>query len=299
VLGALAPYVVVKYDVERGNGIDASQQFDVNALPTILLVNSNGESVDRFEGVPEGGPQQLADWLKSGVTKSLPTDTLEKRVSENPQDAVALIALAERKKKDNKNDEALALLRRAREADPDDALGIGSEAAWTVGLIDTSGQNGEVWFDFLIGYVKTYPRADRTTMAIDWLTAMPEVQAVPQLQQLVRPVLGAYVEANPRNVNRMRRAAYGAARIHLDDLATAFARKLVEIDPTGQSRSDLASCLAAGGKRDEAEKVCSEAMGTASEEEKKLIERRLADIKDGNIPPELIVRGAPWSPKSK
>lgn len=291
-------YVVVKYDVDRGNGPDVWMQYGGVALPTILLVSPDGESVNRYEGVPEGGSQQLADWLANGVTQALPTAMLEARIKEKADDAVALLGLAGRYKKDKRDADAAAMLRRAVEADATDKLGVASEAAWQLGLIENNGKNGQFWFEWLGRYLQTFAKAPRAQTALDWLTSMPELQQ-PGANEMVRPVVRAYLQANATDASRLRRLVYAAVRCHSDDVAIDAARKLVEVDPTGQSRSDLASCLAGTGKRDEGMKVCQEALaGAKADDERKAIERRLQQIRDGAPAPELAaVRGAPWTKK--
>ncbi|MCK0131887.1 thioredoxin domain-containing protein [Flavobacteriaceae bacterium F08102] len=44
-------YINVKVNVEKGEGIELAQNYNVTSYPTLLVLNQNGEIVTRFEGV--------------------------------------------------------------------------------------------------------------------------------------------------------------------------------------------------------------------------------------------------------
>lgn len=47
-------YVSLKIDMEKGEGIELRKKLEVNAFPTLIVFNSNGEELGRFLGASEG-----------------------------------------------------------------------------------------------------------------------------------------------------------------------------------------------------------------------------------------------------
>ncbi|MCB1050977.1 MAG: thioredoxin fold domain-containing protein [Acidobacteria bacterium] len=57
--------IAVKVDAEKGDGPEFAKKYQVQGYPTLLILNSKGEVVDRYLGfVP---PAQFLDWAKNAL----------------------------------------------------------------------------------------------------------------------------------------------------------------------------------------------------------------------------------------
>lgn len=65
-------FINFKIDMEKGEGIELRSQFKVNAFPTLLILDCNGEEINRIVGAPETPELFIAEVIKaSQVDNSL------------------------------------------------------------------------------------------------------------------------------------------------------------------------------------------------------------------------------------
>jgi thioredoxin-related protein len=85
----VVPY---KIDAEKGEGIEIAKKYGVKAYPTILLIQSNGEEIDRLLGYmpPDKFLQTLGDYLKGINTIS----ALKAELAKNPNNPSAQYQMA-------------------------------------------------------------------------------------------------------------------------------------------------------------------------------------------------------------
>jgi tetratricopeptide (TPR) repeat protein len=83
--------IPVKYDSEKGAGIEISKKYRVGAWPTIMLLDSDGKEIDRIVGFvePEKFIEVIGDYQNGIGTVA----DFEARVKKNPGDAEAWKAL--------------------------------------------------------------------------------------------------------------------------------------------------------------------------------------------------------------
>jgi thioredoxin-related protein len=93
-VGAFIDKNVVPYkiDAEKGEGIEVAKKYGVRAYPTVLLIKSDGEEIDRLLGYmpPDKFLQTLDDYLKGVNTLG----ALKAEVAKNPNDTSAQYQIA-------------------------------------------------------------------------------------------------------------------------------------------------------------------------------------------------------------
>jgi thioredoxin-like negative regulator of GroEL len=113
--GALDAVVFTSIDAEKGDGVELAERFGVSGFPTYVVVNSDGELVDRWSGY--GGPEHFLSSLKPALAD--PTTAAEKlaRFEKNPtaKDAEKLAGFSAG---DGEFARAIELYRKAEELDP-------------------------------------------------------------------------------------------------------------------------------------------------------------------------------------
>lgn len=45
-----ATFIPAKFDIEKGEGVDVRKKYNVNSMPTFLILNSKGQEIGRFMG---------------------------------------------------------------------------------------------------------------------------------------------------------------------------------------------------------------------------------------------------------
>ncbi|NNE07618.1 MAG: thioredoxin family protein, partial [Gemmatimonadetes bacterium] len=107
--------VLCKIDAEKGKGIEVARQYSVRNFPTFILMNAEGETMDRWLGYQEdeGFSKSLAKSLEDPKTVS---DRL-KQFQESPSEADAL-KLGEIRHHEGMFAESAAYYRRASDLNP-------------------------------------------------------------------------------------------------------------------------------------------------------------------------------------
>lgn len=58
-------FISVKYDMEKGEGIDIRKKYDVNMFPTFLILNAQGEEINRVVG--KAGAEEFIEKVKAAL----------------------------------------------------------------------------------------------------------------------------------------------------------------------------------------------------------------------------------------
>ena len=109
----VVPY---KIDAEKGEGIDLAKKYGVKAFPTILLIQSNGEEIDRLLGYmpPDKFLQTLGDYLKGINTMG----ALKAELAKDPNNVPAQYQMATKYSSQGNLASAAPYYKKMLELDP-------------------------------------------------------------------------------------------------------------------------------------------------------------------------------------
>ena len=115
---ALDKIVLIQVDCEKGEGVEIAKQFGVKGYPTFAMVNSAGETTDRFIGY--GGPEGFIEVMNAGLAD---TRTIaQKKAAYDKAPTLALtLALARNAGSSYLPKEAVDYYKQARKLDPENA----------------------------------------------------------------------------------------------------------------------------------------------------------------------------------
>lgn len=159
--------VPIKIDAEKGEGIAIAKKYGVRAYPTILLINANGEEIDRLLGyIP---PEPFLKSVKDYVIGVNSVAQVRAAVEKNPDDPVVQFAAAT--KYVSRNEPALAVghYRKLLELDPENKLGHNEEAEFAVAVdVLQSEKNGAQ----LEAFAAKYPESANARRALGTLVTV-------------------------------------------------------------------------------------------------------------------------------
>ncbi|HUI63959.1 MAG TPA: thioredoxin family protein [Bacteroidota bacterium] len=124
--------VPIKIDAEKGEGISIAKKYTVSGYPTILLINTDGEEIDRIVGYqpPEPFLKSLTDYVHGVNTLS----QLKVDVQKNPSDARARYMLAAKYGARNDVEQAAEHYAKLLDLDKSNTLGHNDEAEYVLAL---------------------------------------------------------------------------------------------------------------------------------------------------------------------
>jgi thioredoxin-like negative regulator of GroEL len=135
VRGLLEGFVTVKIDTEGGkSGADAASRFDVDSLPTIVFLAPSGRLLFKVTGFQ--GPGQFPDTLQEARDAATRMSAWETALEKNPDDAAALFALGMHLFDEERLEEGLPLLDRARAHDQKRPTEERKQTRTVLGVID-------------------------------------------------------------------------------------------------------------------------------------------------------------------
>ena len=222
--------VPIKIDAEKGEGIEIAKNYSVQGYPTILVLKADGEEIDRMLGYIE--PRTFLATLKDYVHGENTIGVLKVRVSEHPEDAALRYAIA--KKYAERNDLAAAGMhfQKLLELDPQNALGHGEEAQFTVAV---SSLRAEKSPKRLAAFVESFPHSDqkRDALRMLWRFYIREKDG-PQ----GRKYFSQYVETWPADAAMMNNYAWTCAEngVNLEH-ADEIIRRAVELAPNDEEKA--------------------------------------------------------------
>ncbi|HET6272218.1 MAG TPA: thioredoxin fold domain-containing protein [Bacteroidota bacterium] len=153
--------IAIKIDAERGEGIEVAKKYGVNAYPTIIFVQPDGEEIDRILGYVAAVPflQTVKDYV-NGVNT---IGSLQADLKKNPNDARLHYTLAS--KYVDRNDPATAAehFRQLLAFDPKNELGHNEEAQFNVAMATFRADKNATG---LIAFMASYPNSDMNRQAL-------------------------------------------------------------------------------------------------------------------------------------
>lgn len=115
IAAALEAVVFLSIDAEKGEGVALAKRFAVTGFPTYVVVDAQGELIDRWSGY--GGPAHFLRALEGALADPAPLAVKRQRFEEHPTaewaSKFATLAAGE-----GRYDEALELFAQAEELDP-------------------------------------------------------------------------------------------------------------------------------------------------------------------------------------
>jgi len=109
-------------------------QYNIAGFPTIILMNSSGEEIDRIYGYvpPEEFVTTIQDYLKGKNT----LDDLKKRFEANPEDAELAFRLAEKFEGRRMYDQARSYYTKVVDLDPENQQGNSDDALFNIAWLE-------------------------------------------------------------------------------------------------------------------------------------------------------------------
>lgn len=117
VIRYLNSIVAVKYDAEKDEGETLAKKFKVKAYPTLVLVGSNGDEIDRHVGYLD--PEKFLEVIEGYQNGVNTVGFYQAKLEENPDDVETLHALGLKHADAVRSDQAKATLERVLELDPE------------------------------------------------------------------------------------------------------------------------------------------------------------------------------------
>jgi thioredoxin-related protein len=124
--------VPIKIDAEKGEGIAIAKKYGVRAFPTILLINADGEEIDRLLGYMP--PEPFLNSVRDYVTGVNSLAQVRAAVEKNPGDPAVQYAAAAKYVSRNEPAQALGHFRKLLELDPENTLGHNEDAEYAVAV---------------------------------------------------------------------------------------------------------------------------------------------------------------------
>lgn len=227
---ALEDVVFLSIDAEKGEGIELAKKYDVSGFPTYVVVNAQGESIDRWAGY--GGPEHFLSAFEGAMAD---TRTLAAKRAAFEEEPTAPLAakFAAIESGTGDYDAAIALYEQAQELDP--ARDHGSEILQARFMKLRRGVAG---YD-LDAFVADARAAALTAEADPALVVMTSQMVGAMAQRMGRPeletpfleaALEAIEQAGPDEIDPRARAAVeiaGHLRITGDTQKAVEARKSI------------------------------------------------------------------------
>lgn len=112
---ALGAVVFTSIDAEKGEGIELAKTYEVSGFPTYLMIDAEGEVIDRWAGY--GGPDHFRQYYDPALADPRPLHVKREAFEKEPTAELA-IRFGEIEMGAGRSDEAIAYFRQAQELDP-------------------------------------------------------------------------------------------------------------------------------------------------------------------------------------
>jgi len=131
VSGLLNSMVSVKYDAEKEPWLPIAKKYKVNKYPTLLVLDPNGQEVDRHIGYLDPEPfVATIEGYRNGIAT---TAALTAQIKETPDDLDLLYKLGMKHADAGRSVDAATVLGKAMELDPKDTKGRNAEMLYALG----------------------------------------------------------------------------------------------------------------------------------------------------------------------
>ncbi len=167
----LAPFRVQFYEIDDGaEGTSAAERLGAKSVPMLVVLGPDGAEFDRETG--EVDKVRVLKWIDDRARVAAGGPLSAARLA-NEKDALALLLGARAAERAGDADQARRLFVAARQADPRDAQGIGSEAEFALlrgrARDDTARDHGAL----LLAFARAYPASPWAVRAIAGIAALP------------------------------------------------------------------------------------------------------------------------------
>ena len=248
--------IPVKYDSEKGVGIEVSKKFRVNAWPTTVLLGPDGKEIGRHIGYldAEDFLQLMGDFRKGIGTIAY----YEKKLETNPDDPATWKKLGEMYGEIREADKATRALNRYLELSPDASSEEVADVRYTIGEVNYSSGLYEQAIVVFETFIKRFPDSDYHDAATTLLARC--YHKTGNTDKCIATYM-TYVDRHPDDPRAMNSFAWfcAANKIGLDE-ALPVALKRVELAEREAGYLDtLAELYYARGEYDLAIEVGTEA----------------------------------------
>ena len=260
-LGEMIP---VKYDAEKGAGIELAKKYNVYAYPTVILVDSSGEEIDRYLGYlgAEDFLKVMTDY-KNGIGT---VTYFEALIEENPDDPELWMKLGTRHADAGRTESAVEALNKYLAMSPGASDEEVAEVKYTIARAYYDGEmfdeSARKFQNFVTEYEGTEWQDSGTTMLARCYYYLGDKEKCVSTYLL-------YVDRNPDNPKALNSFAWFCAtkNVGLDE-ALPVALKAVELTDRDPGYLDtLAELYYARGEFDEAIEVGKEALDKDPEDQ--------------------------------
>ncbi len=273
--------VPIKIDAEKGEGIAIAKKYGVRAYPTILLINANGDEIDRLLGYMP--PEPFLKTVKGYVTGESTLATMLADVGKHPSDPAIRYAIAVKFDDRNEPGRSAEQYRKLLELDPENKLGHNEEAEFSLAVNSLQSESKSAPLE---AFVEKYPESPRMRQALNTLlnASLRKGDADGSKKYYLR-----YSAINPNNAAMMNSYAWLCAekKINLDHAAETAAAAVALAKTDGDRAMYLdtqATVEFERGNAKEAIALEEKALGLLKEatpKERKGYEETLAKFKAG------------------
>jgi len=220
-------FISLKVDGEKGEGPELLKKFNIPGYPTILLVNQNGEEIDRlvgFDGNKEEWMQTLKDYLEG---KNTLQDYLSRLETEG-DDVNLNYELAEKYVYREEEGKALKYYQRVVELDPADEMGFQNDSRYQIATLQMRiNDNPEPLREF----IKNSSNDDYVERAyLSLARYFRDQRNTPQLIATYEDAIAHF----PKNASMMNSYSWDIFRLKLEEYynrGIEVAQKAVELEP--------------------------------------------------------------------
>lgn len=166
VIESLGPkFVFVKLNAEKdARGIELQRRFEVDSYPGILILDRNGEEIDRISGYHPA--EEFRDKILFLSSSPLSFRGLSGRISADPNDAEAHFLLAERFRAREQYAEALDHYSKALQADKENKFGNADSSLYYKALMSVMVNRVDVAMETLLQLEKEYASSEHIADSI-------------------------------------------------------------------------------------------------------------------------------------
>ena len=274
-----ANVVPFKIDAEKGEGIEVAKKYKVNGFPTILLITSKGEEIDRLLGYmpPDKFLETLGNYLKGVNTIS----GLKAELEKNPDNASAHYQMGSKYAMQNDLAKAVPHFKKMLELDP--ANEHADEASFYVAMDNFRTTKDPT---ALTSFAQEYPNSQYAGSAV---MSLANYFMKEKKYHEARDQFESYFEKHPNDAQQMNNTAWNlAGQKAMLDYAATLAEKAVALAKTDEEKAMYLDTQATvefnRGNSAKAISMEEEALGllkNAPEKTRKEYEETLAKFKAG------------------
>lgn len=195
-----AQVVPIKIDAEKGEGVDIAKKHAIRGYPTTLLINTDGEEIDRIVGfVP---PEKFLPDITAMIKGENTLQAVRAELKAKPGDPETHYRAAQKFASRFESDIASEQYQKLLELDPNNSLGHNEEARFEVAVVTLRQARKP---DALVAFIRDYPSSARLSQAYatlfqTYLRMKDSTQAETYFRR--------YIEREPQDAGAMNNFAW-------------------------------------------------------------------------------------------